>query len=143
MSAKAEALIGMGSNIEPQQNLQQAAVAVRKMFGDVAFSSVYRSSAVGMEGDDFLNACCLIRTELDEAGLRRCLKALEDAQGRDRAHGSWRPRTLDLDVLMYAGEMVDDELVRYAHAFVPASELVGMNLPEDRDGVVKKIALRL
>ena len=140
---KAEALIGMGSNIEPQRNLLQAAEAVRRTFGDVVFSSVYQSSAVGMAGDDFFNACCLIKTELDEDGLRKRLKVLEDAQGRDRSEGSWRPRTLDLDVLMYAGEVVDDELVRYAHAFVPASELVSVNLPEDRDGLVKRIALRL
>jgi len=140
---KIEALIGMGSNIEPERNLLQAAAALRQAFGDASFSSVYQSSAVGMKGDDFFNACCLIRAGLDEAGLRRCLKSLEDAQGRDRSAGSWRPRTLDLDVLMYAGVMVDDELMRYAHAFVPAAELVDIKLPEDSEGLVTKIPLRL
>lgn len=117
-------LIGMGSNIEAEQNLLQAAAALRTAFGAVAFSSVYRSPAVGMDGDDFLNACCLLHTEQSQSAVRLCLKALEDVQGRDRTLGSWKPRTLDLDVLMYDEQVVDKELYRYAHACVPASELV-------------------
>jgi len=139
----AEALIGMGSNIEPDVNLMRAAEVLRGQFGAVRFSSVYASKAVGMEGDDFFNACCLIETELDEKRLRRLLKTFEDAQGRDRSKGSWRPRTLDLDVLMYGGVMVDDELVRYAHAYVPATELVDVGLPEDQEGLLTLVALRL
>ncbi len=133
----------MGSNIEPGRQLQQAAAALRGVFGDVRFSSVYRSKAVGMQGDDFYNACCLLRTALGEASLRRELKRLEDIQGRDRSAGSWKPRTLDLDVLMYDGRIVDDELLRYAHAFVPAAELVDVELPRDDGGVVSRVALFL
>jgi len=126
----AEVLIGMGSNIDPESNLLQAAAALRAEFGAVTFSSVFRSAAVGMDGDDFLNACCLFDSELEQAEVRQRMKALEDAQGRDRSKGSWKPRTIDLDILMYHGEVVDDELYRYAHAYVPASELVELKTPD-------------
>ena len=139
----AEVLIGMGSNVEPEQNLLDAAVALRAEFDAVRFSGVYRSAAVGMDGDDFLNACCLLySSESSEAIIRR-LKALEDDQGRDRSKGSWKPRTLDLDLLMYDGNVVDDELYRYAHAFVPASELLALDMGRQPTGEVTPVVLRL
>jgi len=138
-----EVLVGMGSNIEPEANLLQAATTLRNRFGEVRFSTVYRSAAVGMEGDDFLNACCLFAAGMPLADLRRLLKQLEDLQQRDRTAGSWTPRTIDLDVLMYGGEVVDDELYRYAHAYVPAAELVDIELPVDVQGFVHPYALSL
>jgi 2-amino-4-hydroxy-6-hydroxymethyldihydropteridine diphosphokinase len=120
-------LIGMGSNIEPERHLRQAAREIRARFPGARFSRVYRSPAVGMEGAaDFLNACCLLESELDVDELAAWLKRLEDAHGRDRSRGSWRPRTLDLDVLMADDAVVDDELFRFAHAWKPASELADL-----------------
>ncbi len=139
----ADALIGMGSNIEPEQNLSQAASALRDLFGSVRFSSVYRSEAVGMAGDDFLNACCLLQTTLMPSELRSRLKALEDAQGRDRSLGSWKPRTIDLDLLIYDSEIIDDEIFRYAHAYVPASELMTLAGRCDSQQQLCAVALHL
>ena len=117
-------LIGMGSNIEPERHLRAAADAIRRRFPEVRFSAVYRSAAVGMQGAaDFLNACCSLQSDLSSQDLGVWLKLLEDKHGRDRSHGSWKPRTLDLDLLMAGDEVLDDELFRYAHAYVPASEL--------------------
>ncbi len=125
----AEVLIGMGSNIDPENNLLQAAAALRAEFGAVVFSSVYRSAAVGMDGDDFYNACCLFQSTLSQQVVRQRMKSLEDAQGRDRSCGSWKSRSIDLDVLMYDGVVVDGELYRYAHAYVPAIELAELDEP--------------
>ncbi len=139
----AEVLVGMGSNIEPEDNLLRAAAALRAEFGYVKFSSVYRSPAIGMDGDDFLNACCVFHSNLGQSDLRRRMKTLEDAQGRDRSCGSWKPRTLDLDILMYDGEVMDDELYQYAHAFVPASELVKIEKSAPCTGQLTSVGLRL
>ncbi len=143
MTDAVEVLVGMGSNIDPEANLRQAAAALRAEFGEVLFSAVYRSAAVDMDGEDFLNACCLFSSSLSQLEIRCRMKALENAQGRDRSHGSWRPRTIDLDVLMYDGEVVDDELYCYAHAYVPASELVALSIPADRTQVLTPVVLRL
>ena len=139
-----EVLIGMGSNIDPESNLLQAAAALRAEFGIVTFSSVFRSAAVGMDGDDFLNACCLFDSALEQVEVRRRMKALENAQGRDRSKGSWKPRTIDLDILIYHGEVVDEELYRYAHAYVPASELVELKAqPSTATQRLQVVSLRL
>jgi len=141
---KRTVLIGMGSNIEPERHLCAAAGAIRKRFPDAVFSSVYRFVAVGMDNAaDFLNACCLINTVMESARLNAWLKQLEDAHGRDRSQGSWKPRTLDLDVLMLGDDVVDDDLYRYAHVYVPAGELVKLSSPVDAAGEFQSVSLRL
>lgn len=123
--------------------MARAAVAIRERFPDVRFSDVYRSPAVGMDGDDFLNACCLFETEMAIDVLRDWLKMLEDAHGRDRSQGSWKPRTLDLDLLIYGDEVLDQDLYRYAHVYGPASELVTMELPDEGGAQLQRQALVL
>jgi len=137
-------LIGMGSNIEPEWHLCVAAKAIQNQFPDAVFSRVYRSAAVGMEeAADFLNACCLIDTTMDPVRMNTWLKQLEDIHGRDRSKGSWKPRTLDLDVLMIGTEVIDEDLCRYAHIYVPAAELVELSLPKDVAGKLRSISIRL
>lgn len=121
-------LVGMGSNIDPERHLQEAAETLRGAFPDARFSGVYRSPAIGMRGAmDFLNACCLLHADMPTDALVNWLKRLEDMHGRDRSQGSWKSRTLDLDVLM-AADVADNELFRYAHAYVPGCEL--LDLPD-------------
>lgn len=139
----AKVLLGMGSNIDAAYHLMQAAQSLRQAFSVLRFSSVYQSPAIGMDGDDFLNACCVFDSAWPEKQLKAYLKDMEDAQGRDRSKGSWKPRTLDLDVLMYDGVVVDEELYRYAHACVPAAEVIELEVPDDCEGEVRRIELRL
>jgi len=122
-----QVLIGLGSNIEPEHHLSQAAASIRQAFQEVSFSSVYQTKAVGMDGDDFLNACCLCEHDLSHDVFLAWLKKLEDEHGRDRSEGSWKPRTLDLDILQIDGQVQDDDLYKYAHVCVPASELIECN----------------
>jgi 2-amino-4-hydroxy-6-hydroxymethyldihydropteridine diphosphokinase len=139
----ATALMGMGSNIQPEAHLISAAAELSERYPQVNFSAVYRSKAVGMEGDDFLNACCLIQGVTDRVALVNWCKALEDRHGRDRSEGSWKPRTLDLDLLMFDEEVVDDDLFRYPHVYVPASDLIDLELTDPEHGVALKVELNL
>ena len=138
-----KALIGMGSNIEPEANLKRAAATIKGYFPEARFSKVYRSAAVGMAGDDFLNACCLIETGISERDLRRWLKGVEDEHDRDRRQGSWQPRTLDLDLLLLGDTVLDEDVYKYAHASVPAAELVDMELPTTDSNILTLQSLRL
>jgi len=137
------ALLGLGSNIEPEAHLRWVAARLRREFAPVRFSRVYRSPAVGMAGDDFLNACCLLHTDLSLARLIARCKAWEDQRGRDRSAGSWRPRTLDVDVLMFDGQIVDEGLLRYAFAYHPACELVALPQPGPDAACLTEVDLRL
>jgi len=129
-------LLGMGSNIHPEQHLKDAANAIRQQFSNVLFSAVYQSTAVGMEGDDFLNACCLLEHDMAAKAFVTWLKNLEDEHGRDRAKGSWKPRTLDLDVLMLDDEVVDEDFYKYAHITIPALELAPQLSQQQQDGIM-------
>lgn len=137
------ALVGLGSNIRPAYYLTQSSMKIRQKFENVVFSHVYQSAAVGMEGNDFLNACCLIHDIPDKEAFSEWLKLLEDKYGRDRTKGSWKPRTLDLDLLMFDIDILDDDLFCYAHVFVPASELIQLELPVANPNQIRRVSLCL
>ena len=122
------ALIGLGSNIDPVRHLKTAAGEIRREYPDAVFSHVYRSRPVGMAGEHFLNACCRLRTGLGASELVDWLKSLEREAGREPIHDPWKPRTLDLDLLMLGERTLDEGLVRYGHVRIPAMELVELPL---------------
>lgn len=97
----AKAWLSLGSNQQPEANLRAAANALRQRFGEVKFSPVYRTVAVGFDGPDFLNAAAELNTELQPEALDAWLHALEDAQGRRRDVARFSSRTLDIDLLLY------------------------------------------
>ena len=100
----AEALIGVGSNLEPESALRVAVAALRQRFGRMVCSSVYRSPAAGLAAADYLNMVVQVVTDADVDPLRSDLAAIETATGRTRDD----PRVcrLDLDLLVY-GARVD------------------------------------
>ncbi len=97
----ATAYLSLGSNIAPHENLAAAVAALREHFGAVDLSAVYRTPAVGFQGEDFLNAAARIETELSPQDLDAWLHALEDRQGRCRDVPRFSSRTLDIDLLLY------------------------------------------
>ena len=113
------AWLSLGSNLAPEANLRAAAAALRQRFGDVLFSPVYRTPAVGFDGPAFLNAAAGLDTDLDPHALNAWLHALEDAQGRDRSGPRFSSRTLDVDIVLY------DDLVLAGpgHLQLPRDEL--------------------
>jgi 2-amino-4-hydroxy-6-hydroxymethyldihydropteridine diphosphokinase len=104
-----KAYLSLGSNREPERHLRAAAAALRKHFGAVVLSPVYRTRAVGFDGDDFLNAAAIIDTELDPFALNAWLHALEDAHGRDRSGPRFGDRTLDIDIVLFDDLMVEGD----------------------------------
>ena len=115
------AYLSLGSNIDPQPNLLAAAAALRARFGDVTFSDVLLTPAVGFDGPDFFNAAAILRTDLDPWALDAWLHALEAEQGRDRGAPRMSSRTLDIDIVFF------DQLVLNAsdggHLQIPRPEL--------------------
>lgn len=66
------------------------------------------------EQDDFLNGCAEIKTLFTPFELLDFLNSIENEAGRERiVH--WGPRTLDLDILMYEGEVVCTERLTIPH----------------------------
>jgi 2-amino-4-hydroxy-6-hydroxymethyldihydropteridine diphosphokinase len=114
-----KAYLSLGSNLQPEQHLRAAIAALRKHFGAVVLSPVYRTQAVGFAGGDFLNAAAVIDTELDPFALNAWLHALEDAHGRDRSGPRFGDRTLDLDIVLFDDLVVEGD----GHLRIPRAEL--------------------
>ena len=131
------AWISIGSNVEPERNVREAIAALRREFGELILSPVYRTRAEGFEGDDFLNLVVGIDTDLPPAEIRDRLHRLEDRQGRVRGTEKFASRTLDLDLLTW-GDLVDgelglprDEILKYAFVLRPLAEVaLGERHPE-------------
>ena len=106
MSAAKTAVVALGSNLEAPQQQVAAAVAAIAMLPEVAVSAVsslYRTKPVGYaDQPDFVNAVLLLQTTLPPPALLRALQAIENRFGRVR-HFRNAPRTLDLDIIDYAG----------------------------------------
>jgi 2-amino-4-hydroxy-6-hydroxymethyldihydropteridine diphosphokinase len=103
------AYIALGSNQgEPETQLSKAVIAlsILPLTRLDRVSSVYRSAAVGPgTQSDYLNAVARLYTELPAIALLDSLQEIEREQGRVRSV-RWGPRTLDLDLLLYAGETI-------------------------------------
>jgi 2-amino-4-hydroxy-6-hydroxymethyldihydropteridine diphosphokinase len=106
------AYIGIGSNLEsPEDQVRQAIAAL----GDlprcvlVSASGLYRSAPMGPpDQPDFVNAVAAILTQTNARDLLQQLQEIERRQGRDRSVERWGPRTLDLDLLAYGAEIINE-----------------------------------
>jgi 2-amino-4-hydroxy-6-hydroxymethyldihydropteridine diphosphokinase len=105
------AVIGLGSNINPEENIRRAKDAIAEEFNLIKSSSFVETEPVGFkEQDRFLNGALLIETELDARGLKSWLKSLEIKLGRSKTDNKNGPRAIDLDILVWNGEVVDEEV---------------------------------
>lgn len=123
--------LGLGSNIEPAANLRLAVRELRKRFGDVELSSVYRSPPVGFDGEDFLNLVAGTNTGLSPQEVILELDDIHRFAGRERDGDKLLPRTLDIDLLLYDRLVIDeggaqlprDDVLEYAFVLRPLAEL--------------------
>ena len=127
----AKVYISLGSNIEPAKHLRAAVRSLREQFGELELSSVYRSKAVGFEGEDFLNLVAGFDTNLSAHEVHRKLHEIEDQHGRTREGPRFSDRVIDLDLLMYDDLTIDDddlhlpreEITQNAFVLLPLSEI--------------------
>ena len=110
--------IGLGSNLDdPQSQLKKAIIAMEMVPSTsvAKTSSFYRSKPVGPQDQpDYVNAVVELDTELSAPVLLDYLQAIENAQGRERKV-KWGARTLDLDILLFGDEIINDDRLQVPH----------------------------
>lgn len=111
--------LSLGSNLEPHRHLRAALVELRRRFGEIIKSPVYRFPAIGFDGPDFLNLAVGLDTDVDPESLNDWLHTLEDRHGRRRDVPRFSSRTLDVDIVLY-GDLV---LKGRDHLDIPRPEL--------------------
>jgi len=124
--------IGIGSNINPKENISQACNLLEKKFPSIKFSRVFESASIGFDGDNFLNLAGQFDfnevESLDE--LITSLKKIENQLGRQRGEKKFSARTIDIDVLLFGDlitnspiELPRGEILENAYVLWPLSEL--------------------
>jgi 2-amino-4-hydroxy-6-hydroxymethyldihydropteridine diphosphokinase len=112
--------LGLGSNIAPEDNLRLAVHELLNKYGRLEVSDVYRSAAVGFDGDDFLNLVVGFRSDDKPLEIVEEIERLHNLVGRVRGSEKWAARPLDIDLLLYNDEVIDERPVR-----VPRSDILG------------------
>jgi 2-amino-4-hydroxy-6-hydroxymethyldihydropteridine diphosphokinase len=106
-----EAYLGLGSNLGDRLAHLQRAVDLLGTEDGVRVlrsSRVYETDPVGGPPQpDYLNAVIQIETDLSPRELLRTCMGVEIELGRIRDE-RWGPRTIDVDVLTYGGEKIDE-----------------------------------
>jgi 2-amino-4-hydroxy-6-hydroxymethyldihydropteridine diphosphokinase len=82
----------------------------------LAVSTFRETDPVGVvDQPRFLNGAVAVETELSPRGLLDVLLRIERDLGRVRDGTRWGPRTIDLDLLVYGEEVVDEPGLRVPH----------------------------
>jgi 2-amino-4-hydroxy-6-hydroxymethyldihydropteridine diphosphokinase len=120
--------IGLGSNLELPEKQIQAACNSLALLADTVFikcSSLYQSRPMGPQDQpDYVNAVALIETELSPGSLLQQTQLIEQQQGRIRTETRWGPRPIDLDILLFGQQLIDNERLTVPHSGMKQREFV-------------------
>jgi len=123
-----EVYIGLGSNLAlPEKQIQAACHSLAGLPNSafIKCSSLYQSQPMGPQDQpDYVNAVVLIETELSPETLLQQTQFIENQQGRMRNAERWGPRTLDLDMLLYGKQQIDNESLTVPHSGMKQREFV-------------------
>ena len=118
MTTRWRAVLAVGTNLGDRLGtLQECVAAIGRLPGTdvLAISPVYETDPVGGPAQpDYLNAVLVVQTGLRPRELLEAAHRIEADFGRVRAE-RFGPRTLDIDIITYAGEVSDDPVLTLPH----------------------------
>lgn len=128
-----EAYISIGSNMgNKKENLEKAISELSQVKDTFVTkkSEIIETEPFGYkEQDDFLNACVGIKTLLPARELLKELLAIEKRMGRERKI-KWGPRIIDLDIIFYGKEVIEEDDLIVPHPYMEYREFVLKPLEE-------------
>ena len=112
-----QAVIAVGSNINPKNNIKQASALLEKNQILLKESAFTKTEPIQYEDQpDFTNGAFLIETVSHLDDLVVWLKSVEKQIGRKPSKNKYGPRPIDLDVVVWNGEIISDDF--YERDFV-------------------------
>lgn len=110
----ARAFIGIGSNIDPAENVQAAIRSLAQKTHLVGISMVYCTDALDRpEQPPYYNCVVEIETEAPPTEVKHgILRTIENNLGRKRTEDKYAPRTIDLDLIVYGDLTMDAEGIK-------------------------------
>lgn len=131
------AYVGLGSNLDaPAEQLRSALQALDQVEATrlVAASALYTSDSLLPGQPRYTNAVAALDTALAPLALLDALQAIENDQGRVRKE-RWGPRTLDLDILLFGDQVLDQPRLKVPHYHMHARPFVLYPLAELVPGI--------
>lgn len=125
--------ISIGSNIDKKHNINSGLQSLSQYFGEIQTSSLYETEPVGFSGESFYNLIVCFTSDLSAKQVAKILKQIEVDHGRSHTSQKFSSRTLDLDLILYDDQVIDDgrlqiprdEIERYAFVLEPLAEIAG------------------
>lgn len=113
------AFLGFGGNLgQPLTHFRQARgqLAEHQQIKVISSSPIYQTPAIGGPENqpDFLNAVVEVQADMSAQDLLHLCRQIEDDAGRTREI-HWGPRTLDIDLLLFADLIMDTPLLTLPH----------------------------
>ncbi|MCU4351530.1 2-amino-4-hydroxy-6-hydroxymethyldihydropteridine diphosphokinase [Acinetobacter ursingii] len=135
--------IGMGSNLGDSRQILQYAVQRLKDLGQVQVSRLYQSPPMGPQDQPhYYNAAAQLITSLEPLDLLDQLQRIEQEAGRVRLR-RWGERTLDLDLLIYTEQDIQNQRLTVPHPGLLERDFVIVPLLDiDADLIVKDQTLK-
>jgi len=119
-----QAILLIGSNIAPLENLPASILLMREFCQVVSVSPIWETQAVGSLGPNFLNAAAQVMTDLEQDVFKsQILRTIENRLGRIRTNDKNAPRTIDIDIITWNHQVVDKYLWTQPHIALPVSAL--------------------
>jgi 2-amino-4-hydroxy-6-hydroxymethyldihydropteridine diphosphokinase len=111
-----KAVVALGANIgDPREQMDLAIALLREATEVNAVSSYYLTKPVGgPQQPDYLNAVCILESELPATDLLALLHGIEKSMGRER-NEKWGPRTIDLDLIQYGSLLSSADELQLPH----------------------------
>ncbi len=132
--------LGLGSNLgDRQANLDRALEFLSQRLRMGKVSSIYDTEPLG-EGNQprFLNLVCQAFTRLEPSALLALAKGIERKLGRMGKSG--KPRTIDIDILLYGDRVVEAPELTIPHPKMTERAFVLIPLDEIAPDVVHPVA---
>ena len=116
--------IGLGSHLGDSLQILSEAVHKLATLGTVKVSKLYQSPPMGPQDQpNYLNAAVALETDLAPLALLDELQRFEQESGRVRLR-HWGERTLDLDLLIYGEQHIQNERLTVPHVGVLERDFV-------------------
>ncbi len=113
-------ILGIGSNINPTENIRKMLCLLSKDHLVKKHSKWIKTKPIGITNqDDFINGAVKVKTQHCREEFILYLKRLEDKMGRDRSQAKFGPRVIDLDIVVWNDEIVDEDY--YSRDFLKKS----------------------
>lgn len=101
-------VVGLGSNILPEENIQKARKILESEFSILKSSEFKRTKPIAApHHPDFINGVLLLETSFSQEKLKTRLYEIEELLGRPRQGKRSAPRTIDLDILVWNEKIID------------------------------------